>query len=237
MDVVFFDIDDTLYDQAQPFAYAVHAVLGDTVDASDAELYAASRRHSGEVFAAFDAGGRPTDAIYVRRMQATLAEFGVSVPEGTARRIQHIYATSSGRAMSLSPTMARVLDLCAAHARVGIISNGRTRQQHEKLSILGIDRWVGSEAVFVSEELGLAKPDPAIFRYACSHLGTFPERCLYVGDSFENDVPGAVAAGMPVVWFHHRDWSGAVVAPGTPQPTWTVTSAEELYLLLTGLLR
>ena len=53
VDMVFFDIDDTLYDQAKPFAYAVRRVCGDLPGASDAALYDASRRHSGAIFAAF----------------------------------------------------------------------------------------------------------------------------------------------------------------------------------------
>lgn len=214
MDVVFFDIDDTLYNQAEPFGYAVRSVLG-SVPATDDELFDASRRHSGEVFAAFAAGGHPSVAVYVRRMQATLAEFGVNVSAETARRLQWVYATSSGKAMHLSPAMRQVLETCHAHARVGVISNGREKQQMEKIEILGIDRWVEPGAVFISEALGIAKPDPAIFLHACGTLGTVPERCLYVGDSLTNDVPGANAAGMPVVWFHHRDASPA----GTSAPT------------------
>ena len=55
VDVVFFDIDDTLYDQAKPFAYAVRRVCGDIPGASDVALYDASRTHSGPIFAAFSA--------------------------------------------------------------------------------------------------------------------------------------------------------------------------------------
>lgn len=231
MDVVFFDIDDTLYNQAEPFAYAVRKVLGE-VRATDDELFNASRRHSGEVFAAFNGGGHPTDAIYVRRMQATLAEFGISVSESTALQIQHVYATQSGKAMSLSLGMEQVLVECSRHARVGIISNGRAKQQREKLKILGIDRWVKPDAVFISEALGLAKPDPNIYTYACTQLDTTPERCVYVGDSLTNDVPGANAAHMPVVWFHHRPQP----MQESPQPTWTVTSDEELLELMKRLL-
>ncbi len=50
-----------------------------------------------------------------------------------------------------------------------------------------------------SQLVGVAKPDPAIFRPALTALGTVPARTLYVGDTVHADVHGATAAGMPVV--------------------------------------
>jgi len=50
-----------------------------------------------------------------------------------------------------------------------------------------------------SGAIGIAKPDPAIFRPALEALGTDPARTLYVGDTVHADVRGARAAGMPVV--------------------------------------
>lgn len=233
VDVVFFDIDDTLYDQAKPFAYAVRRVCGDIPGASDVALYDASRTHSGPIFAAFSAGRAPTTEEYALRMQQTLADFGVAIDYGTAVEAQRVYADESGVAMSLSPAMASCLDACRERARlgVGVISNGRAALQAEKLSILGIQHWVDPGAVFVSQAVGLAKPDPTIFRYACSHLGTEPARCVYVGDAWDTDIVGAQAAGMPRVWLNRRGRARPQNAEGV-SPTWEVRSEKELLALL-----
>lgn len=236
MDAIFFDIDDTLYDQAQPFCYAVRTVVG-PVSMTDDQLFASSRRHSDEVFAALAAGKRPSDATYVRRMRETLADAGVDISDSTARQLQRVYATSSGTAMTLYPGMEKVLSECKQHAQVGVISNGRGARQRDKLRILGIDRWVRPEAIFISDELGMAKPDPQIFRFACSRIGARPEHSVYVGDSLASDVPGALDAGLRVVWFHHREslvpTDKKVESKVTaPRPTWTVTTTQELLALL-----
>lgn len=233
VDVVFFDIDDTLYDQAKPFAYAVRRVCGDLPGATDAALYDASRRHSGPIFAAFSARRTPTTGEYALRMQQTLADFGVSIDHKTAVEAQRVYADESGVAMSLSPAMASCLDACRSRARlgVGVISNGRKELQAEKLGILGIARWVSPGAVFVSQAVGLAKPDPALFDYACDHLGTTPGRCIYVGDAWDTDVVGACAAGMPCVWLNRRGRMRPQDARGV-SPTWEVGSEEELRALI-----
>lgn len=59
-------------------------------------------------------------------------------------------------------------------------------------------------AIVDSGEVGVAKPDPEIFRPALAALGTRPERTLHVGDSVHYDLRGAAAAGMPAVHFDPR---------------------------------
>jgi putative hydrolase of the HAD superfamily len=50
-----------------------------------------------------------------------------------------------------------------------------------------------------SAEAGAAKPDPAVFRAALTAAGCEPEEAVHVGDSEENDVAGARAAGVRAV--------------------------------------
>jgi putative hydrolase of the HAD superfamily len=52
------------------------------------------------------------------------------------------------------------------------------------------------DAVVTSAQVGVAKPDRAIFEYALSLAGAGPGEAVHVGDSLENDVAGARAAGI-----------------------------------------
>jgi putative hydrolase of the HAD superfamily len=67
------------------------------------------------------------------------------------------------------------------------------------------EQWRASElAPFVdvtvfSCEVGLRKPDPAIYRYATDRLGVDPEACLYCGDGAYGELTGAEALGMTAV--------------------------------------
>ena len=95
---------------------------------------------------------------------------------------------------------------------IGIVTNGPTEVQRAKLELLGVDRLV--DFVLVSEEFGVAKPDPAIFREALRFAEVGPEEAIFVGDSVEFDMAGARAAGIPTVWVnrHQRPWT----EPGPP---------------------
>jgi len=50
--------------------------------------------------------------------------------------------------------------------------------------------------VVFSCDIGLAKPDPAIYRAAADRLGADPADCVFVGDGADGELPGAAAVGM-----------------------------------------
>jgi putative hydrolase of the HAD superfamily len=52
------------------------------------------------------------------------------------------------------------------------------------------------DALVISSEVGYRKPHPLFFEAACSHLGLPADQVLCVGDDIENDVRGAIRAGL-----------------------------------------
>ena len=62
------------------------------------------------------------------------------------------------------------------------------------------------DGVVSSADVGAVKPDPAIFRRALEVAGAEPGEAVHVGDSLENDVEGARAAGLrPVLLARHGE--------------------------------
>jgi len=86
--------------------------------------------------------------------------------------------------------------LRAGGARLAVVSNWDV-SLHDVLERTALRPLV--DAVVISAELGVAKPDPAIFRAALDRLGAGPDGALHVGDSLEDDVAGARAAGLDAV--------------------------------------
>lgn len=91
--------------------------------------------------------------------------------------------------------------------KIGIVSNGLPDVQYRKLETIGIRDLFS--CVVISEQIGIRKPDPKIFLYAASTLHMTPVQCLYVGDSYKNDIIGAKGAGMKVCWLN-RDPANAI---------------------------
>ena len=108
--------------------------------------------------------------------------------------------------------------LRAGGARLAVVSNWDI-SLHDVLERTGLRPLV--DAVVISAELGVAKPDPAIFRAALDRLGAGPDGALHVGDSLENDVAGSRAAGLEAVLVARN---GAAA----PEGVRTVASLAEL---------
>lgn len=86
------------------------------------------------------------------------------------------------------------------HARrhpMAVVTNG-SKSQRDKIEALNASRYF--EAVLISGEVAIAKPDPRIFRQALSRLNAAPGRSVFVGDSMEHDMAGARNAGMMTVY-------------------------------------
>ncbi len=96
--------------------------------------------------------------------------------------------------------------LAALRARgvpMGIISNFRASLE-DYLKELRIGRYF--RFVVCYAVVGLAKPDPAIFRLGVAQAGCRAERILYVGDDPSDDVEGATRAGLGAVLLDRDDW-------------------------------
>jgi putative hydrolase of the HAD superfamily len=81
---------------------------------------------------------------------------------------------------------------------LGLVTNGASCLQREKLAASGLGDHFS--AVVISAELGIGKPEGAIFRHALSQLDCDPERAVIVGDSLSRDIDGALAADLGAVW-------------------------------------
>ena len=76
--------------------------------------------------------------------------------------------------------------------RVGLLSNGGSTTQRAKLRRLGLRL----DAVVISGEVGLRKPDPRIFRLALRRLMATPDEAIMIGDDSKLDLAPARALGM-----------------------------------------
>jgi putative hydrolase of the HAD superfamily len=105
--------------------------------------------------------------------------------------------------------------LAAAHpaAALGVVTNGEGEPQRAKLAAIGLaERF---PLVVASAEVGLAKPDPAIFALACERLGVAPTATAHVGDRLDLDAHGAMAAGLRGIWLD-RPGTGVSADAGAP---------------------
>ena len=82
---------------------------------------------------------------------------------------------------------------------LGVVSSGVPVKQAEKILRLGISEFLAPEAIFITEQMGLDKTAPELWRQVCDRLRMKPPECMYVGDNPPNDVDGPNVIGMVTV--------------------------------------
>jgi putative hydrolase of the HAD superfamily len=112
---------------------------------------------------------------------------------------------------------------------IAVVTNGPTAVQTRKLEATGLDAIV--DAVVISQELGVAKPDPLIFRTAAERAGTTLEGAWMLGDNLDADIAGAQAVGARSVWVK-REWNWLTYTSGAEPDLVAESFADAVRLVL-----
>jgi len=171
-------------------------------------------------------GGEFRRLRFVETLAALGIEAGAAEAESFERWFWSVRAAHIPYDIELIARMTRL----AQSYPLAIVTNGTEEDQFNKLNRMGLDRLFTKDNVFVSDRLGVAKPQPDAYRIPAAKLGVAPEAVLFVGDSWANDVAGPIEAGMQAVWLNRK---GRPRPPG-PEPLAVVTELAELEALVMG---
>ena len=81
--------------------------------------------------------------------------------------------------------------------KIAIITNGPTDGQMSKLKVTGLLDYI--DHIYISEEVGAAKPSKVIFNFAMHDLGALPKESVMFGDNIKEDIFGAKSVGMSAI--------------------------------------
>jgi len=198
LQALFFDIDDTLCATTQ-FALrarrnAVRAMIAAGVEADEELVF----RELVEVIAEFSSNyEHHYDKLLLRLPPQSLAHVNraLVVAAGVAA-----YHDTKFRELTPYPGVIDLLiELRALGVRLGVITHGLTIKQAEKLVRLGLVPHLDSDAIFISDQIGIAKPNPKLYLTALRAHDLDPAATLYVGDNPRNDVAPPKSLGMVTV--------------------------------------
>lgn len=140
------------------------------------------------------------------------------------RRFLETHLSRISLCLECAPSVRDLLLRLKGEYRIGLVSNfDHTDTVYQVLAREGVDHCF--EAVIISSEIGIRKPRPEIFLAACEKIGVAPAECLFIGDSFENDVVGAKRLGMDVAWINPL---GLAPPIDGPPPDYILTELTDL---------
>lgn len=229
---VIFDLDDTLYDYKALERAAFECVgrlVRERLGVSE-ELYEGAfmraRQTTKEML-----GETATSHSRMLYFQKTLEYLDIR-PLYLALEMYETYWGFFLDNMILYPGARELLEaLHEKYIRVGVCTDLLAHIQHRKLRRLGMMDDV--DCMVTSEEAGVEKPSPGIFKLCLEKLRLPAGEVCFIGDNLERDVKGAMAAGMQAVWFH-PEGKGSVPEETVQEDIDVVSNYEELFRLLAG---
>ena len=201
---ILFDLDDTLFDHTR----AQHDVmlritknypeLFGNID--DGTMLDAFRKADLIAVEEFDSG-IPLNVVRLGRSKRFLDLLGIKAD--ISEEITKKYLRSYKTVILPIEGAEKVIRALHGKYKLGIVTNGSPEIQIYKLKTLKIMKYL--ECKIYSEGFGASKPDPEIFLAAANTLDIAPARCLFVGNSYRDDVIGAKNVGMYTCWFNRHE--------------------------------
>jgi len=218
---ILFDLDHTLLDSDASEALAFDHTLRSIGVDEPAQHLDAYRTINSALWKRVELGELSPNEVKSLRFVQLLEHLGI---DGDPEAMGQTYVGGLGSFGELYPGARELLDACSS-ARLGMVTNGIGAVQRARIERLDLGDYF--EGVAISGEVGVAKPEPAIF----DHLGfgaLDPTTTVMIGDSLTSDIAAGHNAGFATCWF---DRHNAGIPTENP-PTMTVTSLREISALL-----
>ncbi len=200
-DVILFDADDTLLDFAKSEAVSLEVTLTEFGYTEPFESYHDRFKEINRgVWREYEHGLLSSDEIRVKRFDLLMNEFG---RKATPDEISEFYVGRLQSAGFMMPGARDLLTDLYGTIPLGLVTNGIGVVQRSRLAKTGLTDFF--DAIVISEEVGIQKPDPQVFRLALETLGAASDdRVIMIGDGLASDIKGAIAAGIDSCWVNVR---------------------------------
>jgi 2-haloacid dehalogenase len=219
-----FDADGTLFDYDRAEAKALEGTFRDFHLPFGPEHSGAYQKINHQIWLDFENGQITAEALRVVRFERLFAALQITAPaEDFSNRYLHNLAMASDLVTG-AESIVRALH---ERYRLALITNGLKDVQRPRLARSSIADCF--EAVAISEEMGVAKPDPRYFDAVFASIGQpARENVLVIGDSLTSDIQGGIKYGLDTCWYNPSGKSA------NPQftATYQIQKLEELAGLL-----
>lgn len=200
---VLFDIDDTIFDHKYSRICGLNALKNIHQSISCVPIEELEAEHErllmGNYLKTLDKQISFNDAI-CERIFLLFKKFGVELSEDNSKTYVQIYRDTYESNRRAIPGVIELMKHIRNFVKIGIVSNGIYDMQYEKLKICGAENYI--DFMIISEEVGVRKPDKAIFAAALEKAGVKQDETVFIGDSWNSDIEGALNCGLKAVWLN-----------------------------------
>lgn len=201
---IFFDLDHTIWDfdrNAQETLMELYEIyklkeLGLTSAENFITTYTVNNH---QLWAQYHVGKITKEVLREERFRKTFIDLGLH-PEMIPAKFESDYVAMGPTKTNLFEGAEKVLTYLQNKYHLHIISNGFKEAVVTKMSVSNLNPYFRN--VVISEDVGVNKPDKAIFEHALNLAQAQKQESIMIGDSLEADVYGAQNFGMRAIFFN-----------------------------------
>jgi 2-haloacid dehalogenase len=193
-----FDADDTLFDYSRAETSALQGTFEELGMAFEPEFLNIYKRYNQQVWQEFERGHITTLELRIKRFRLLFTEIGVP---SNVRNFSVRYLKNHARSSHLFEDVIEILQVLSSRYHLALVTNGLSEVQRPRLERSAIRPFI--EKIFISEEIGVAKPETGFFDAVFREIG-HPARSqvLIIGDSLSSDMQGGINYGIDTCWFN-----------------------------------
>ncbi len=223
--ILLFDADGTLFDFDKAEIYALEKSLLFFQRDFKIDFHLANYRDiNSKIWKDFEKGLITAEELKIERFRRFIIRINEDMD---AKLFAEKYLEFLSETAFLIKGVENLLAELYKEYRMLLLTNGLAKVQRKRLSLSPIREYF--EGIVISEELGIAKPDPRIFRHSLEILDfTEKDKVIIIGDSLSSDIKGGISYGIDTCWYnpHNNNVSEEY------QPTYQIKNLKELREIL-----
>ena len=197
-----FDLDQTLLDFHASEYKALGLVLRSNGLSFSDEIYRAFKAYNKSLWLELEKGTISRTELFTMRFQDVFGRCEGNTAGLDPLKVNDDFIRTmsvNGVVMDGALEFVRRVKENISDSRIYIASNGATINAKGRIASTGLDRYI--DDIFISEDMGVTKPDAAFFDLCLERIGEPKSSCLMIGDSLSSDMLGAQNASLDSVWF------------------------------------
>lgn len=193
-----FDADDTLFDFPKAEANALRWTLEQSNLPSRPEFFDIYSRCNQQTWKEFERGEVTSLELRVKRFRLFFDEAGLA---GDPEAVSPLYLRNLALGADLLPGAEEVIRAMRERFHLALVTNGLKDVQRPRLERSSLRD--SFERIFISEEIGAAKPSRDYFEAVFRGIGQPPkETVLLIGDSLTSDMRGGLDYNIDTCWYN-----------------------------------
>ncbi|MBS0625284.1 MAG: YjjG family noncanonical pyrimidine nucleotidase [Verrucomicrobia bacterium] len=215
---VLFDIDDTLLDFKRSEEIGLKSCWSRFFPDLEQETFVREYcRINRALWKQVEQGSVSPTFLKQARFSQVAAHFGIPFDPAVSHHFEELLIEQT---RFLEGAEELLHHLKERHVKIGFVTNGFAHIQHSKYKLLKLSRF--TDVLVISEEEGISKPHPKIFKKALDLMGAKASDTLMVGDSLESDGQGARNLNMKFCWYNPFRMAGHW------EPDYTIAHLDEI---------